>query len=359
MYGDEGTQRLHAICRSRGLTHLIYAGSATNCCVVGKAAGAVYIARAGITPILARDLTEAVTEYNPISGYTNDDGTRDAIATIERQLFPSIDMAAELAKVGLWDDSWIVETVHIFPWWSKPTEPYQFEKQCTITMTTPRIRGDEIRYTLDGNEPTQNSHLYTGPIDMRESSTVRAVSYRAGKRSSLESSSYIVRISDEPPLPHIYLSDIRPIRATAPTYLDGHTSTGIAPNIKWDKSYAGGEIRMRGIVYKKGVGVHAPSQLLYRIEPEFRRFVAIAGVDDAVVSHDFGMHRSVHSTVIFRVFIDGRMISESPVIRACQTWRFNVEIPDGSLFISLAAMNGGTGNQDNLADWASAGFCTA
>lgn len=359
VYGEDGTQRLHAVCSDRGLTHLIYTGCATNCCVVGKAAGAVYIARAGIQPILARDLTEAVTEYNPLTGYTNDDGTRDSIACIEGQSFPSIDLAEELGKAGLWDKSWIVESVHIAPWWSRKSEPYQFEEACTITMGTPKIDGDEIRYTLDGLEPTSNSSLYTGPFEIRDSCALRAVSFKSGKLSTRESRSYFRRVIEVPPEPDVHLSDISPVRATAPLYLDGHTSFGVAPNIKWDLSYAGSPLQMRDIQYKKGVGVMTPSQLLYRLEPTYERFVAIAGVDDAIVAHDHGMHRANHPKILFRILIDGLIVSESPVIRSCQTWRFNIEIPVGSCFISFAAMNGGDGNQDNLADWAAAGFLIA
>ena len=54
VYGDKGTQRLHAICLDRGITHLIYSGVATNICVVGKAPGAMYMGRAGVNIILAR-----------------------------------------------------------------------------------------------------------------------------------------------------------------------------------------------------------------------------------------------------------------------------------------------------------------
>ena len=356
VYGDDGTQRLHAVCRDRGLTHLIYTGCATNCCVVGKAAGAVYIARAGIQPILARDLTEAVTEYDPETGYTNDVGTRDSIECIERQLFPSIDLAEELGKAGMWNDSWIVETVHMAPWWSRESEPYQFEEACTVTLCTPKINGDEIRYTLDGRDPDLGSNLYTDPFEIHDSCTLRAVSFKAGERASLESRGHFRRIIEVPPTPDIFLSDIDPVRATAPTYLDGHTCRSVAPNIRWDRSFAGSELRMRGVQYDRGVGVQTPSQLLYRLEPEYYRFVAVAGVDDAVIAHDFGMHRANHPKIVFRILVDGTIVAESPVIRACQTWRFNVEIPTGSSFISLVGMNGGEGNQDNLADWANAGF---
>ena len=356
VYGEEGTQRLHAVCRDRDLTHLIYMGCATNNCVVGKAAGAVFIARAGIQPILARDLTEAVTEYNPQTGYTNDDGTRDSVECIERQLFPSIDFAEELGKVGLWNDDWIVEMVHITPWWSRKSEPYQFEHTCTVSLSTPKIDGCEIRYTLDGSDPTPSSDLFIESFDLHDSCVLRTVAFKAGKQRSLECRSYFRRIIEEPPVPDVFISDIKPVRATAPTYLDGHTSQGIAPNIGWDSSFAGSPLELRGKKYAKGVGVHTPSQLLYRLEPEYHRFVAIAGVDDAIMAHDYGMHRANHSKIIFRILVDGKIISESPVIRACQTWRFDVPIPAGSAFISLAAMNGGSGNQDNLADWVNAGF---
>ena len=61
VYGSAGTQRLHALCRQRRLTHLLYLGIATNNCVVSKAAGMLYLARAGLEVILARDLTPRTT----------------------------------------------------------------------------------------------------------------------------------------------------------------------------------------------------------------------------------------------------------------------------------------------------------
>jgi hypothetical protein len=37
-------------------------------------------------------------------------------------------------------------------------------------------------------------------------------------------------------------------------------------------------------------------------------------------------------------------------------WRFDVEIPAGAKFISLAVMDAGDGSREDFADWANAGF---
>lgn len=58
-------------------------------------------------------------------------------------------------------------------------------REILIHMTT---AGDaEIRYTLDGTEPTANSTLYTGAIVLQKSAKIRAAAFRDGKRSSVTS----------------------------------------------------------------------------------------------------------------------------------------------------------------------------
>ena len=54
-----------------------------------------------------------------------------------------------------------------------------------IHMTT--AGNAEIRYTLDGTEPTVNSTLYTGAIVLQKSAKIRAAAFRDGKRSSVTS----------------------------------------------------------------------------------------------------------------------------------------------------------------------------
>ena len=65
----------------------------------------------------------------------------------------------------------------------------------------------------------------------------------------------------------------------------------------------------------------------------------------------------MHPSVIFKVYIDGRQVATSPVMRILSpAWRFNVDIPEGSRKISLIAMDAGDGSREDFADWANAGF---
>lgn len=58
-------------------------------------------------------------------------------------------------------------------------------REILIHMTT--AGNAEIRYTLDGIEPTVNSTLYTGAIVLQKSAKIRAAAFRDGKRSSVTS----------------------------------------------------------------------------------------------------------------------------------------------------------------------------
>ena len=58
-------------------------------------------------------------------------------------------------------------------------------REILIHMTT--AGNAEIRYTLDGTEPTANSTLYTGAIVLLKSAKIHADAFRDGKRSSVTS----------------------------------------------------------------------------------------------------------------------------------------------------------------------------
>ncbi len=76
--------------RSRGISSLTIAGVHTNMCVVGRSFGIRQMKRWGFTPLLARDLTDAL--YNPRMApfVSHAEGTELVIAHIERWLCPSI-----------------------------------------------------------------------------------------------------------------------------------------------------------------------------------------------------------------------------------------------------------------------------
>jgi hypothetical protein len=61
--------------------------------------------------------------------------------------------------------------------------------------------------------------------------------------------------------------------------------------------------------------------------------------------------------VVFKVFVDGREVASSPVMRISeQPWRFDVKLPPGAERISLCATDAGDGNREDLANWVDAGF---
>jgi hypothetical protein len=105
------------------------------------------------------------------------------------------------------------------------------------------------------------------------------------------------------------------------------------------------------------MGFRAPSSVQYDIKPGYKRFVARAGVDDNMLDDNYGRFIAMHSSVVFKLFIDGRQAAESPVMRISQEpWRFDVAIPAGSRRINLACMDAGTRNTLDYGNWVDAGF---
>jgi hypothetical protein len=111
-----------------------------------------------------------------------------------------------------------------------------------------------------------------------------------------------------------------------------------------------------GRPYGKGLGTHAPSEIVYDLaalrpgkdknaESQAGRFVAVAGVDDAGAG-----------SVVFQVYADDAKLAESPLLRRGAVHRFNVPLPAGAARLRLVVTDGGDGNNGDLADWADAGL---
>ena len=108
-----------------------------------------------------------------------------------------------------------------------------------------------------------------------------------------------------------------------------------------------------------GIGTHAPNQVMFELKPEYDRFVALAGVDERILQASNGANLARYPSVVFKVFVDGREVASSPVMRISeQPWRFDVKLPPGAKLISLCATDAGDGNREDLANWVDAGFVT-
>jgi len=148
-----------------------------------------------------------------------------------------------------------------------------------------------------------------------------------------------------PPLPDVYLDALTPIKA-----ISGNEGGRGKPQI--NRNCVGRRLRLKGVTYKRGVGEHAKADLTYALKPEYRRFVCIVGLDDQV-----GRHGDVRGSIVVRVFIDDKLMVQTPVLRgAGASSNVNIEIPAGSRASRLVVDDAGDGVGYDDADFVNAGF---
>jgi hypothetical protein len=351
-------QDVYSICKERGLTHLIYMGVHTQVCLLGKPMGLRNLKAAGLRCILARDLTDAHPGYDPASGFTPDRHTAEVVEHFEKHLAPTINMAEELSKLGKWDATWVVDPVRITPWGTS-RRPHLFEEDVTVTLSAPWQPKATIHYTLDGSRPTPRSPLYEKPFKLKATTHLHTAAFEGDRAVCLESEGFFALLPAKPPPPDLHLSDLTPRRAVGPSLTYGDTlrfSAHSRPPQK-DRSNEGAPLKLHGVEYGRGMGVHAPCQLMYEVKSEYERFVALAGVDERILETANGSNLAMYPSVVFKVFIDGREAAASPVMRiAVEPWRLDVVIPKGARLISLVATDAGDGNKEDRANWVNAGF---
>lgn len=347
------TNEIYSLFAERGITNIIYMGVHTNMCVFGKPGAISDMWKAGFQCLLARDLNDAFTDYNPEEGYTPDMGTAEIDKNLQDGGVLCLNMGEELRKAGLWKSDAPVDYVRFAPW-GKPDRPYVMEKATLVTLTAPWLEGAEIRYTTDGSEPTLRSSLYTKPIEVKQTQTLRAAAFRGGKQVSLPSHAYYAMLPPLPPKPDVYLDDLEYI---VNDYAKGNDLFMYFP-VK-GKSYEGKPLKVRGVTYEHGLGFRAPASVQYDLKPEYKRFVAKVGIDENLLEPKNGSLIAMHCSVVFRIFIDGVMMAESPVMRATQEpWRFDVEIPKDSRRVDIVCMDAGSRNLLDYGNWMDAGFIT-
>jgi nicotinamidase-related amidase len=342
---------MYSLAKQLGLTHLIYMGVHTNKCVLGKGPAIENLYDAGLRCILARDLTDALTHYDPQTGFTPDIATAQAVANLEQSDVPSINLADDLRSAGLWTADSPTEPVRITPWGTEGY-PYQFrDDPVTITLSTPWLENAEIHYTTDGNEPTPSSPRYQKPFALDATTTLRAAAFRDGQRVSLPSRGFFVKLPPLPAAPDVALETLAQLMpASGHNGLNWPLEAGRAPD--------GGHLSIREKQYEKGLSGRAPCGGRWALKPEYERFVALAGVDDlALRVRNRAMFVGKHASAVFEVFIDGRSVAKSPIIRLGQEpWPFDIKIPPGSKQLHLVITGPEGPSPYDVGDWVHAGF---
>jgi NPCBM/NEW2 domain/Chitobiase/beta-hexosaminidase C-terminal domain len=329
-----GEHEVYNICAAHGLTHLVYAGIATNICLLGKPGAASNMIRDGMKCMFARDLTDGFSTYDLERGLTPDQGTSEAIAAIERSAMPSIDLLSTLGKAGTGDDSILVDSVLVTPWGR------MFEDSVQVTLTAPRTPDAEIHYTIDGREPTEASPVYARPFVVKETCTLKTIGFHRGTKITLPSTAEFLRVPAAPLKAQEFLAELKP----ASSKLGWPHNEQKGPSL--NRSIGGRVLTVRGKKYEHGLGVNSVTELTYDLKPEHRRFVALGGIDEDILGDDLGRMRASYAGVVFKVYIDDRLVARSPMMRIQYVpWPFDVEIPKGSRQIKLVVDDGAGGEQ--------------
>ncbi|TAJ07932.1 T9SS C-terminal target domain-containing protein [Marinilabiliaceae bacterium JC017] len=133
----------------------------------------------------------------------------------------------------------------------------------------------------------------------------------------------------------IYLSDINWESASS-GWLEVHK----------DKSIEDNTLRLDGKKYEKGLGTHASSSIVYKLEGKYTRFLSDIGVDDEKNYED--------PTITFEVWLDGTKIYTSPILKTdSPITTIDLDITGGNE-LKLIVTDGGDGINSDHADWADA-----
>jgi hypothetical protein len=364
-------QEAYNIFKERGITHIIYTGFASNMCMWGKPTGMKFMRQFGFQCLFARDLTEAETGFIPES-FNPTRGTIEVNELIERDLAPSINMEETMRQAGAWEGEPILDFVHIAPW-DRIFGGVAFPHPIQVELTCRFVPTAQIRYTLDGSAPTPKSDLYQTSIKINKTTTLKAAGFKGEKLVTRISEASYWKYPSLPDPPEIFVSDLNPRNELIGEIKPN--SYAVKRKARFNRSVVGNVLTNHDRKFSKGIGVQAPSEIVFPIKPEYKRFVALAGVDDectrwdnpdGLKQHPWQWSRSIHgptsyrmSQVIFEVEIDGKTVAETPrLFNGEKAWGFDVEIPQGAQQIALRVkdVESRTTDPHGHGDWLDAGF---
>lgn len=137
-----------------------------------------------------------------------------------------------------------------------------------------------------------------------------------------------------------YLSQLKPVRVKE--------STRLAPgqSYKMDKSCQGNPLTIGKHRFPWGIGVHARSELTFKLPPDCKVFSAYIGLDAKAGGS---------GSVVFRVLGEGKQLFRSDVIRSPCTEPQAISIPlKGCRELTLIVEDAGDLDAGDMANWAAA-----
>lgn len=168
------------------------------------------------------------------------------------------------------------------------------------------------------------------------------VSYRGGAGLRVVTGELTIPVVVPPPPPAgvRYVSDIpwmSAVNGFGPVEKD--TSNGES------KTGDGHPITINGVGYAKGLGAHAPGEIVYYTGGSCSAFSAEVGVDD---------EKTANGSVTFEVWTDGDKVADSGPLTVADPARHLTAGIGGAALVRLIVTDGGNGNNSDHADWADA-----
>ncbi|GAB3509850.1 hypothetical protein GCM10027442_17710 [Emticicia fontis] len=134
-----------------------------------------------------------------------------------------------------------------------------------------------------------------------------------------------------------YLSDM-----VACTAINGLNS------VRYNQSQDGAPIKLKGTTYAKGIGCHANSEITYKLNGNFGRFITDIGIDDEIAPPP------TRGSVYFRVYADNSLRYESPLLsNTSPTIKLNIDVT-GVQELKLITNQGPDDFNFDHTDWAGA-----
>jgi hypothetical protein len=107
----------------------------------------------------------------------------------------------------------------------------------------------------------------------------------------------------------------------------------------------GGKLSIRGKIFDKGLGVHSMSEITYKLDKKYQKFLVTLGIDDCAEGK---------GNVTFEIFVDGKRQYYSGNVTGKDSPR-NIEIPlKDAQILKLVVDFGEEFNIRDYADWADA-----
>lgn len=144
-----------------------------------------------------------------------------------------------------------------------------------------------------------------------------------------------------------FLSDLNPVQATTRDLF------ATDKRVQRDASYLRGPLRLRGNVYRKGLGMRSHTRLDYRLDRRFTRFQAVLGIDDTAEVTTFEARRSGGGVALFKVHLDNEVIFEKELSVRDEPVAIDIPVSEGQILGIEVDPSPGLHSLD-YADWVDA-----